>query len=391
MRSVCWTSQLILLLAIAVSGCATNNPLGGSRWSHSVAPPLPTTANTATQTASTTGGATAARTLPAPIVAARFFTSPSELRDELAVHEILPRLYAGVEVEGQSGYVKQGSDSSNDSYFDSVTGALRWVPFYGLNVALEGNYDLQNSDGFTLDEATVTLGAVPTVPWYLTVGRTNLPFGEFNSHFREDPAIQILGEIQGNEIAGGYDSDKFEVTAAIRHGRSGSNAYSVVGNVTFSPVQDMDVGVYWTNDITTSVEIKQLNQDRQDLNLATSGSRAAVGGAGTFVSLQKNRYSVDFEFVTALKKFDAGFIADDSKRPWAWDLEATIRPTPLWEVGIRLEQSADVTDSPKFQFGIETSYGFGPHAAISVEVLHAKFDGGASDRNMITAGLVMRW
>ena len=336
-------------------------------------------------------GTTPANPLPAPAIAARFFTSPSELRDELAVHEILPRLYAGVEVEGQSGYAKQGSDASNDTFFDSVTSALRWVPFYGLNVALEGSYDLHNSDGFTLDEATVTLGAVPTMPWYLTVGRTNLPFGEFNSHFREDPAIQILGEIQGNEIAGGYDSDQFEVTGAIRHGRSGGNAYSLVGNITFSPVKDMDVGVYWTNDITTSTELKQLNQDRQDQNLTTSGSGSAVGGAGTFMSLQKNRYSIDFEYITALKRFDKGFIAANSKRPWAWDLEATVRPLPPWEVGFRLEQSSGVTDSPKFQFGIETSYGFGAHAAISLEYLHGKFDGGASDRNMITAGLVMRW
>ena len=326
----------------------------------------------------------------APPQVARFFTSPSELRDELALHEVLPRFYAGVEVEGQSGYDKQGPDSNTDSYFDSATVALRWVPFFGLNVSAEGSYDLHNSDGFALDEAVVTLGAVPNEPWYVTVGHTNLPFGEFNSHFREDPATQVLGEIQGSEVAGGYETDALEVTLAVRKGRSGDKQFSWVANITFSPVQDLDVGVFWASDLTRSAEIKTLAQDQHDQNPGTIVARKAVRGAGTFMSFQKNQYSIDFEYIASVDQFEPGLIDDDGGRAWAWNFEATYRLSNPWEIGARVEGSSGLPGSPELQFGVETSYGFGPHMALSFEYLRGKF-ADDPDRDLVTLGLVLRW
>jgi hypothetical protein len=328
---------------------------------------------------------------PTPNVRAMFFTSPSELRDELAVHEILPRLYAGAEVEGQTSYEDQGSNTHNDAYVDSATGALRWVPFYGLTGAFEGSYDLHNGDGFSLDEGTITLGAVPTEPWYVTIGRTSLPFGEYNSHFREDPTTQVLGEIQGNEVATGYESDTLELTFAVKDGSSGGKSYSWIGNLTFSPVKDMDAGVYWASDISTSEEIKQIIDDSQAANPALNSS-SAVSGAGAFMSLQKNRYSLDFEVIAAMDRFDAGLISTSAQRPWAWNFEATLRPRNPWEVGFRVERSSGIRGSPQLQFGPETSYSFGPHAAVSLEYLHGTFgDSYLSDRNLVTAGFLLRW
>jgi hypothetical protein len=326
---------------------------------------------------------------PTPTVRAMFFTSPSELRDELAVHEILPRLYAGSELEGYSTHEKQGGPANNDAYLDSITGALRWVPFYGLTGLYEGSYDLHNSDGYTYDELTLTLGAVETEPWYVTVGRTSLPFGEFNSHFREDPTTQVLGEIQGSEIAGGYETDTFELTFAARAGTDWSSAYSWVSNLTFSPIKDMDAGVFYTSDLTQSYEIKQLVNSAiaDDPTLHNS----AVRGAGAFMSLQKNRYSIDFEVIDALDRFEPGLLTPSAQRPWAWNFEATVRPMIPWEIGFRLERSSGLPDSPETQFGPETTYSFGPHAAVSLEYLHGMFGNNDSDRDLVTAGLLLRW
>jgi hypothetical protein len=327
----------------------------------------------------------------APPVRAEFFTSPSELRDELAVHEILPRLYAGSEVQGQSDYQRQSGETNSDTYFDSLTGALRWVPFYGLTGALEGSVDLHGSQGFTIDEATMTLGAVPTEPWYVTAGRTNLPFGEFNSHFRNDPVTQVLGEIFGNEVAAGYETDFLEVTVAAGGGKSDSKSYSWVGNVTFSPMKDMDMGFFWTSDLTRSTEIAQLIQDYQTQNPGSVSEIPAVHGMGTFMSMHSGGYTIDLEYIAALGQFEAGLLSDDKVRPWAWNFEATVRPTPPWEVGLRLAGSSGIPNSPTSQYGLETSYGFTRRVALSLEYLRGSYDGDTGDSDLITAGLLLRW
>ena len=81
---------------------------------------------------------------PDPTRRAMFYTTPAELREELAVHEILPQLYAGAQLEGYSSYEKHGGPANTDTSLDSISGALRWVPFYGLTGLYEGSYDLQN-------------------------------------------------------------------------------------------------------------------------------------------------------------------------------------------------------------------------------------------------------
>ena len=327
---------------------------------------------------------------PAPNLRARFFTSPSELRDELAVHEIASRLYAGAQLEAQSDWTRQGKEHTRDTYFDAVTGALRWVPMYGLVGNFEGSYDLQASEGFSVEEFTLTLGGVPTEPWYVSVGRTTLPFGEFNSHFREDPSTQILGEMQGDQIAGGYESDQFEFTVAGKRTESGDRKNVWVANITFSPLNDMDVGLAWTSDLTQSVEVQQLIKDAHATD-PTVVQSASVHGAGVFMSLQKNTYSVDFEYIAALNAFQSAVEDVAVGKPWAMNLEAAYRPMSQWEIGVRYERSSGLPDSPDTQMGVETSYGFNAHFAMSFEFLHGSFGADASDRNLISVAALLIW
>jgi hypothetical protein len=83
-------------------------------------------------------------------------------------------------------------------------------------------------------------------------------------------------------------------------------------------------------------------------------------------------------------------INDGSPRPWAWNFEATYRPFFKWEIGMRVERSSSIPDVPETQYGVETTYGFGPHAAVSLEFLRGSF-ADAGDRNLVNAGLVLRW
>jgi hypothetical protein len=382
-----------LLLVVALAACVSSPP---------ERPRGPSEAAVAFDPATTAPASTTTVTSPvvqlvpepaqaAPEAAARFFNSPSELRDELAVHEIAPRLYAGLEGEAQWGYEKQDPPIQRHGYLDSATAALRWVPVYGLVGAFEGSYDLHTGDGLSIDEATMTLGAMPAEPWYVTAGYTELPFGEYNSHFREDPVTQVLGEMQGNEVQGGYETDLFETTIAAGRGHAGSESTIWVANVTGSPVPDMDVGAYWTNDVRDSVEVRNLINEHQSDSGSPTPDSAAVPAAGTFMALEKQRYAVDLEYITALGSFAPGVLSDSAQRPWAYDFEASFRPTPPWEVGARFERSGGLPGSPVLQYGVETQYSIGPHAAVSLEYLHGIFSNGDADRDLITAGLLLRW
>ena len=40
---------------------------------------------------------------------------------------------------------------------------------------------------------------------------------------------------------------------------------------------------------------------------------------------------------------------------------------------MRIERSSSVPDVPETQYGVETTYGFGPHAAVSLEFSAGQF------------------
>ncbi|MBU0754941.1 MAG: hypothetical protein KJ645_07355, partial [Planctomycetes bacterium] len=154
------------------------------------------------------------------------------------------------------------------------------------------------------------------------------------------------------EIAGGYESDAIELTLAVGNGDTGNRPYVWVGNFTCSPMKNMDAGVFNASDLGESVEVQNLSDDFQDFQAATGAGFApessTVPGAGGFVALTEDRYTVDFEYIAAMDSFTRGFLENNGRRPWAWNFEATFRPTPPWEVGARVERSDSLPDSPEF-------------------------------------------
>ena len=151
----------------------------------------------------------------------------------------------------------------------------------------------------------------------------------------------------------------------------------------------MDAGLFYTSDLIQSYEIKKLINGAEADDPTLHISR--VTGTGAFLSLQKDRYSIDFEMIAALDRFEPGLLTPSAQRPWAWNFEATVRPRIPWEVGFRLERSSGLPDSPETQFGPETTYSFGPHAAVSLEYLHGSFGNNDPDRDLVTAGFLLRW
>lgn len=352
------------------------------------------------------GPAIAQTSPPAPAVTdvARFFTSPGELRDELAVHQTLPSLYTGLQLNGQSDYRKQGSWTHDD--FLDVTGALRWVPLPIIEFSYEATFEFgrpsrdfagagcEYSQRCIVQEAIVTIGNVTTRPWYVTLGHTEIPFGKYMSHFREGPATRFLGQTLASEVALGYEGDRLQLTVAAFEVNSGPRSWAA--DLTFSPMEDLDIGVFWTSDLTQSLEIKRVILDalQPEPGMPVPGPDPTevreVMGAGTFMSVHRGDYTIGFEYVGALDRFEPGLIAVGSAKPWAWNFEVARRLSDRWQIGARLESSSSVPESPRRQYGVVTSFGINRYSAVSVEYLHNRFTG-ASNNEQISAALLLRW
>jgi hypothetical protein len=352
------------------------------------------------------GSAAAQTSPPEPAVTdvARFFTSPRELRDELAVYQVLSRLYTGLQLNGQSDNKKQGS-WANDSFLD-VTGALRWVPWRFIEFSYEATFEVgrprrdfvgagcEYSQRCILQEAIVTVGNLAVTPWYVTLGHTEVPFGKYESHFRANPATRFLGETLASEVALGYDGDRLDLTFAAFEVNSGPRSWAA--DLTFSPMEDLDIGVFWTSNLTQSLEIKRVIQGalQPGPGIAAPGPGRTevreVKGAGTFMSLHRGDYTIEFEYIGALDRFEPGLIADGSAKPWAWNLEAVRHLSDRWEIGARLGSSSSVPESPRRQYGVVTSFGINRYTAVSVEYLHNRF-ARASAQEQISAALLLRW
>jgi hypothetical protein len=328
---------------------------------------------------------------PTPEIVARFFTSPAEQRDELARNIVLPWLSLGLQAEAQSSREHQAPDVVRDTFFDSITGGARIVPFDGLMGLLEVNYDAHDTRETTVDEATIHLGGTKRIPWYLDVGKTDVPFGEYNSHFREDPLIQKVGEMQGWQTSGGYDTDELEATVGVYKGVTGNRNGDFLAKLSVSPFKDFDVGAAWCSDISESVELRQIAHDYRAENGYPNVHTTSVMGADAFATYETEKYFVDFEYVTALKSFNPGILSDSKELPWSCDLDLAIRPIERWEFATRFEFAGGIPDEPKHQYGMGVSYGLSDHASISLEWLHGVFESGTPNRDIVEAGLIVRW
>lgn len=382
--------------ALLAAGCTTFS------YDHGPPPPptpaqapVPGTPSTppATQSSQALPAAVAATVeappAPRPEVPARLFLSPQEQRDELATHVIYPWLILGAQLEFQSSWEKQGQDKTRDTFLDSFSLGAKVNPADWLTSEFEFKYDFHDTREFSVDDWLVRLGGTKKVPWYVEGGHTSVPFGEFNSHFKEDPLVQTLGEIQLYEMTAGYDTDPFEALVAVFRAKNHSRRYDFVGEVKVSPVEDMDVGAYWTNDIGESVELHQNQHDaiKDDPTLGTS----PVAGAGGFFAYEKPVWSLDFEYVQALQSFAPGLLVEQRDRPWAFDLEGAVRPFESWEFSVRLERAHGLPDAPDWQYGIGASYGICAYAYVSLEYLRGVFIDEQPDRHLILAGLTLKW
>jgi hypothetical protein len=307
-------------------------------------------------------------------------------------------------------YESQGGTSADEVSFDEV--GLLFDGGWG-EAALGISYESGQGGGTTVEEAWIRLGGVASAPWFLQAGRSELPFGEHDSEFNEDPLVTVLGEIEEDAIVAGYASGRIEAAiGAFRTDLARNDSVGLVVSVVVSPRDGLELGASWTSHLGESLELQDLYRERQreiraeeteedaleeDAEAADSLESPAdppespspppedLPGCSVFVAADAGPLRFYAEYLAALESFDAGVLDDRRRKPSAWVVESGWRPIERCEVALRYEEADALPDNPDRQYGVALILELTDWATLTVEALHGDFPDDEPDRTLYGA------
>lgn len=237
-----------------------------------------------------------------------------------------------------------------------------------------------------VDEAVITLGHSPTFfpgKFSLAGGKMYLPFGKFNSHFITDPLTLDLGEANDSAVNLGWGvADRITVKTTIFAGGTdtvGDNDAidSFAASVETTPIHGLTLGASYISDLAES-----------GIGLVTDASlyTASVPGVAVFLTAAYGPFTLEGEYVTALKSFNAALVTAGAdltgNKPSAWNVELALAPNDRWEIAAKMEGAKDFQDD-LFRYGGVISYGLFQNTVVALEYLVADEGNGNENRTHI--------
>ena len=100
---------------------------------------------------------------------------------------------------------------------------------------------------------------------------------------------------------------------------------------------------------------------------------------------------IDFEYVAAMERFDAGLLEDEPRRPRSWNLEVSANPWERRQLAARVEHAADFPERPKWQYGVAASYGFRENLILTANYLRGEFQDEKERRTLFQVELIYEY
>ena len=221
-----------------------------------------------------------------------------------------------------------------------------------------------NTDTWSTSEATL---ALESGAWELVIGRQDIAFGEYFSHFASGPIVEF-GEINDTGISLAYDHrDRYDIALTAYRGRAQKTAgrERLDWNIALQawPSESLGLGLSYLSDLA----------DSDEGLLAESGNRydkKIPAWSGYVLWLEQN-FEVSLEAVAALDDFVE--LETDRNRPAAWNLELVYYFNGRVAAALRMEASRELEDAPRRQAGIALNYRLHDNAAITFEALRGSF------------------
>ncbi|MBL7114531.1 MAG: LbtU family siderophore porin [Kiritimatiellae bacterium] len=322
------------------------------------------------------------------------YHSPAEKRDVAGI-----ALLEGVSVGGLLEVEAFSGEDGGEDVSDVV------LATFELGVAVEFEewirgealllWEEDDTEPVDLDQAMITVGATEAYPWFVTVGKMYVPFGEFATHFVSDPLVLELGETRESAAMVGYEHAIGGVRFAAFNGdvsEDSDEADDVVVLLTFHPVDALSVSACWISSLGESDVLEAQLLDIRD----AAGDGAVMGddvsAFGGFASLHWKSIYIDVEYIGATEAFAAGMLSEEAQEPKAWNAEFAVDiESHELELAIKVEGSDEFIGFPDEQYGVALSRRLTDAASLSVEYLHGEFDDEVFDRDMVTAQLALEF
>ena len=304
---------------------------------------------------------------------ARIYRSPEERREAGLGRELTDWLKVSglIEVEKEFetrkrfnlGQIRHASDTS---YNAQLAFELSLSEKITAEVNIETEYE-QSLHTF-LDEALLVIDLDPLE---LELGRLSLPFGEYYSHFITGPVLEI-GETLAEGLVVGYAaSDSIEVSAFTFKSEVDSindrhTADWGINLEFLNEAESIKLGLSYVSDLAESDE--QILEDFDNL------SAARVGAWNAYALLGFDQFEITAEYLKAeraFSEFDAEF-----DTPSAWNLELAYFVNNAMQLSFRYEQSREIEEAPKSQYGINLTWRPSRYALLSLEFLKGEFKKG---------------
>lgn len=240
-------------------------------------------------------------------------------------------------------------------------------------------------DHVFVDEGIVFLSGKENCPYAVKAGRMYVPFGHFESHFVSDPITLTLGETRDTALVAEYGSEIFSLALGGFKGDGRKTSKSDNINVYLAslglnipkdmlPNLKISAGVSYISSISESNSLRDTTSSE---GLAAATITNYVPGHSAFVSAAfLDNFFIDFEYLSATKKFKPGELAFDngeSLRPQAWNLELAWAISDPLELAARYEGSRDYGVQPEQQMGLAVLYKVLDNTSVTLEYLTGRY------------------
>lgn len=307
-------------------------------------------------------------------VPARIYTTQEERRGAGLEHRITEALTlsALAELEYRDGRYRQFGSSYRNAAHDfskTLQLGLNLKPRPSVKAELIYEYQVDTmSERHRIDEAML---AFEGRNLELEVGRLNLPFGAYLSHFASGPLLDF-GETRGDAAVLSYKAhDRLDLSAFWYQGRTeklGANDSNRDFGLALEslPFPFLKFGMSYLSDLADSKERLLRGSDNRYQRRVDAVSVYAVGDF--------DRFEASAEFVGALGSFTE--LDADRNRPRAWNLELSFFPVRNLEVSLRFEASKELEGAPRRQSGLAFAWRVKKNASLTVEYLSGSFQRG---------------
>jgi len=313
---------------------------------------------------------------------------PREQRD-LELQEVAEGFSLGFGATASAFRESANSVTSERATFEGMDLELEISLSEVFSVEADLEYDHEGKRDVSFEEIFGKIEWEGEATWTLELGQMELPMGEYNSNFVEDPSTVVIGETFDRAIVLGYETEHFELAVAGYQGDfSGKN---FVAALNFTGIENLEMGFFASDSIGESLELRDFQREAIEEDEDGELLVRQVAGYGAFFALEMDPFIFDFEWITASKAFAPGLLGDEAKKPQAWNIELSASPAPRWQVGVRLERSKDVPDSPKHQYGVALSYGISEHLMLTGNYLRGEFEEDNLKRDLLQLELVFEF